>query len=229
VSNRSLALVLSLSGLLLPQAVLAAPLPGFVLTAQTDHFSFYTREREKVDAGRSEKYIVKIEQLLGQQVAAHTDYYRYHSPEEVAVATGRYAAGVTFPKNAQIHSTLEFHAHEIVHLVASQLGDPGSFFQEGLAVAVGNEGTWNGKDVNKLARPAKSLQMAAFVASFDRVDPEIGYPVAGSFVAFLIRTHGIAKVTELFRSCPAQAMPVAFQAAFGQSLDAAGVAWAASL
>ncbi|PYQ11887.1 MAG: hypothetical protein DMF80_20365 [Acidobacteria bacterium] len=219
-------------GLLAAMNLQAAPLPGFVLSAQTEHFSFYSRDHQKVDAQKTERYLAQIEQLLGQQVPGRAEYYRYATAQELAAGTGTYAAGLTFARSGQIHSTQEFHAHEIVHLVAGQMGNPGVFFQEGLAVAIGNEAKWQGKGVDQLARgAARSMPVSKFVARFDSLDSDTAYAVAGSFVNRLIKTHGIAKVAQFFRACGPSGtdVPAAFARTFGQSLDEAGAAWAASL
>jgi hypothetical protein len=203
-----------------------------VLKAQTSHFSFYARQDGKVDAERTERYLAQVQTLLGQSFSGRAEYYRYGTPQEVAASTGTYAAGVTFTRARQIHSTEEFHAHEIVHLVAGQLGDPGSFFQEGLAVAIGNEGRWHGKRVDELARQrARTVRLSALVARFDTLDTDVAYPLAGSFVASLIRAHGVAKVAEFFKACgPTGAdRDAAFARTFGTTLDEAGAAWTASL
>jgi hypothetical protein len=222
--------VLAVSGNLTAGSLNAGPLPGFALTAQTPHFAFYSRDHERVDAERSEVYLVKVERLLGQRVQGQAEYYRYSSPEELAASTGTYAAGVTYAGAGQIHSTEAFHAHEIVHLVAGQLGNPGAFFQEGLAVAIGNAGKWNGKDVDTLARAtAKGARLSALVTGFDRLDAQISYPAAGSFVSMLIQKQGIAKVAEFFRACDGRNTEQAFARAFGQTLDEAGAAWARGL
>jgi hypothetical protein len=112
------------------------------------------------------------------------------------------------------------------------MGNPGVFFQEGLAVALGNEAKWQGKDVDSLARKtAASVRVSTLVARFESLDADTGYAVAGSFVNHLIKTHGIAKVAEFFRACPASGAnaSAAFARTFGQSLDEAGAAWTASL
>ena len=211
-------------------SVQAGPLPGFALRAQTDHFSFYSRDAQKIDAQKSERYLSEIQSLLGQRVSGRAEYYRYATPQEIAAGTGTYAEGVTFARAGQIHSTQEFHAHEIVHLVAGQMGNPGAFFQEGLAVALGNGGRWHGKDVHKLAREtARHARLSALVAGFPRLDADTGYPVAGSFVATLIKQQGIAKVSEFFRACTGGDTAAAFARTFGHTLDEAGAAWAASL
>ena len=211
-------------------AIEAAPLPGFSLKAETARFSFYSRDNQKVDAAKSERYLTQVEKLLGHQVAGRAEYYRYANPQEIAAGTGTYAEGLTFAQTGQIHSTQEFHAHEIVHLVAGQMGNPGAFFQEGLAVAVGNEGRWQGKDVNSLAKAqAGTTPVSKLVAGFAGMDASTAYPVAGSFVSSLIKTHGMAKVSEFFRACSGKNTAAAFARTFGQTLDEAGAAWVASL
>ena len=208
----------------------AGSLPGFVLRAQTEHFSFYGRGQAKVDAEKSERYLAEVQRLLGQRVAGRAEYYRYETPQELAAGTGTYAEGVTFARAGQIHSTQDFHAHEIVHLVAGQMGNPGAFFQEGLAVALGNGGRWRGKDVHSVARPvARRAKLSVLVSTFARQDAETAYAVAGSFVSALIERHGIARVSEFFRACSGGNTADAFARAFGSSLDEAGEAWAASL
>jgi hypothetical protein len=210
----------------------APPLPGFTLRVETPRFAFYARGTQTVDARKSERFLSRIEALLGARVTGRAEYYRYGSPEELAQGTGTYASGVTFAATREIHSTHAFHAHEIVHLVASQLGDPGAFFHEGLAVVLGNDGKWNGKDVSDLARPlVRRASFRTLLAQFDSMDPQRGYPLAGSFVAYLVRTHGLDKVADFFRRCPPTGgdREAAFARVFGNSLDSAGASWIASL
>jgi hypothetical protein len=220
-------------GILASTGLNAAPLPGFALTAQTEHFSFYTRSKQAVDAQKTEQYVAKVEELLGQRLSGRADYYRYSSAEEIQFATGQYAAGLTFATSGpgQIHSMKAFHPHEIVHLVAEQLGNPGTFFHEGLAVAIGDEAKWGGKSVNAIAKDMvkAGTSVSALVAQFDRMDPQRAYPVAGSFVAFLIKTQGIAKTAQFFRACSGGNTATAFHHTFGLSMDEAGAGWVAAL
>jgi hypothetical protein len=220
-------------GILASTGLNAAPLPGFALTAQTEHFSFYTRSKQAVDAQKTEQYVAKVEELLGQRLSGRADYYRYSSAEEIQFATGQYAAGLTVATSGpgQIHSMKAFHPHEIVHLVAEQLGNPGTFFHEGLAVAIGDEAKWGGKSVNAIAKDMvkAGTSVSALVAQFDRMDPQRAYPVAGSFVAFLIKTQGIAKTAQFFRACSGGNTATAFHHTFGLSMDEAGAGWVATL
>jgi hypothetical protein len=222
-------------GILASTALYAAPLPGFALTAQTEHFSFYTRSKQAVEAQKTEQYVAKVEELLGERLCGRADYYRYGSAEEIQFATGQYAAGLTYATSGpgQIHSMKAFHPHEIVHLVAERLGKPGTFFHEGLAVAIGDEARWAGKSVNAIAKDlvkaGKLTSVSALVSQFDRMDPQSAYPVAGSFVAFLIKTQGIAKTAQFFRACSGSNTVTAFQHTFGLSMDEAGAGWVATL
>jgi len=207
----------------------AAPLPGFVLAGQTQHFSFYSRG-EKVDTEKVERRVAEFEKVLGQPLTHKANYYRYSTAQEIAAGTGYYAAGVTFAATGDVHSTEPCHDHELVHLIAGGFGgDPGAFFQEGLAVSVGNKGEWHGKSVDRLAR-ASRVDVATMVAGFDRFEANTAYAVAGSFVGYLVRTHGMAQVTAFFRACgPKVDTKVAFAQTFGATIDAVSANWRKSL
>jgi hypothetical protein len=228
-----LILAAALAAATLVTPAIAGPLPGFVLAAQTDRFAFYTQgQGAKVDAQRSEKFLGEVEQELGHHLTTRAEYYRYADASAVQAGTGQRATGVTYPGQAAIHTAEAFHAHEIVHLVAGTMGDPGVFFQEGLAVALGDKGKWNGRAVDKVLRDrkVKVTSMTTATRSFAALDTEVSYPLAGSFVSYLIKAHGLKQVADFFRSCKrADAAPAAFLATFGQSLDDAGKAWSATL
>jgi hypothetical protein len=209
---------------------LAAGLPGFTLAAQTPRFSFYTRGG-KVDAQKSERYLSQVEQKLGARFDGHAEYFRYDSVGDVAVSTGSYAEGVTFTGQRQIHSMHDFHAHEIVHLVAGQLGNPGVLFHEGLAVVMGNDAKWGGKDVDKISKQAlKGRRAVNVLAQFETLSSDVAYPLAGSFVRSLVAQHGMEKVADFFRACPRPAeRDAAFEKTFGVSYAQAVDQWAARL
>lgn len=210
-------------------AATAAPLAGFALVTETQHFSFYSRDKAHPDAEKTERYVRELEILLGQQVSGRVDYYRCGHAEEIASATGRLAAGVTSLAERRIYSIQDFHAHELVHLVAGQLGNAGSFFDEGLAVALSHEEPLKKASVEKAARASGTLSTLA--ANFDSMDQRTGYALAGSFVAHLLRTRGTAKVADFFRACGPRGgdREAAFLSVFGTTLDEAGRTWQASL
>src|SRR5260221_6570203 len=124
--------------------VWAQPPRGFQLAAQTPHFLFYSRNGERIDVHEVERALCKVQRLLEQKLPGGAEYYRYGTPQEIAANLGEYASGVTLGSLRQIHTVRrECPLHEIVHLVAAQLGDPGPFFQEGLAVALSGS-KWRG-------------------------------------------------------------------------------------
>jgi hypothetical protein len=210
--------------------VWAEPSRGFQLAARTPHFLFYTRNGEPIDVHEVERSLWKVQRLLGQELPGQAEYYRYGTPQEVAADLGEYATGVTLGSLRQIHTVhRECHLHEIVHLVAAQLGDPGPFFQEGLAVALSGP-SWRGQALTGVRPPAalRRQGISALAARFESLPPDVAYPVAGSFVAFLIKTHGVSRVAAFFRASGASGAPRddAFRATFGVGLDEAGAAWA---
>ena len=203
----------------------AASLPGFSLAARTPRVSYYSRG-QKVDVARVEESLTRIESSLGTRLAGQASYYRYASAQEIAAGTGHYADGVTFA--GQVHSTSAAHDHELVHLVAAQMGDPGRFFQEGLAVALGDDS----RGLRKTARKALAggQPLMRWVAGFDAQDTVAAYAVAGTFVRHLIDAHGMDKVRSFYRTARSEAgMGRAFAATFGQDLEPALATWRADL
>lgn len=201
-----------------------AALPGFTLAANTPRVSVYTRGAA-VNVAGIEASLTRIEGTLGTRLAGHASYYRYASAQEVAAGTGHYADGVTFA--GQVHSTRACHDHELVHLVAAQMGDPGRFFQEGLAVALGDDS----RGLRTTARKALAGRPAlAFVSGFDGQDQTAAYAVAGTFVRHLIDTQGMDKVRTFYRASRSESgMRSSFAATFGQELEPALAAWRADL
>lgn len=184
--------------------------------------------RTRVDLERTDAYLARIEALFGQPLSGRIEYYRYERPEDIAAQTGVYAIGLTRVGGSVVHSTLDYHPHELVHAVAGRLGDPGRFFHEGLAVAVGDEGRWGGRDVHELARArAGALTWQALRQVFERHDADTAYPLAGSFVKHLIETNGLPRLVAFFRACPAHGTRVdsAFRAAYARSLEGAFADW----
>jgi hypothetical protein len=221
----------SLIGLLGAASATASPLAGFALRAETRNFAFFSRGDARVDVRRPEAQLARVEAALGQRLSARIDYYMYDRAEDLVATTGRYAGGLTFPELGQVHSTSSSQDHEIVHVIAHQLGNPGPFFQEGLAVELGDHGRWRGQPVDRVARtivPGTTLE--TLIARFDANDPGEGYAVAGSFVSFLIKAHGITQVSHFFRACQGErTTAAAFAAIFGETLEVAGTKWARSL
>jgi hypothetical protein len=224
---------LALAGVLVSAHLQAAPLPGFTQVAQTQNFVFYSQEGQAVDAARTQRFYEETTRLLGSTPEGRSSYYRYQFPEQIAVATGQTVAGLTVPGTGEIHSSKAFHPHEIVHRVAAALGDPGAFFQEGLAVALGDHGRWNGVAVDTIAARlvARITNIRAVVDGFGRLDSDSSYPLAGSFVGFLLKTRGARSVALFFEACGREPgkRDQNFAQVFGVTLESATETWAAGL
>ena len=69
------------------------------------------------------------------------------------------------------------------------------------------------------------------VEDFSRLEPNTAYPVAGSFVGFLLRTYGARRVSDFFRDCrPAtQERDRRFRDVFGLTVDQAWATWSDTL
>jgi hypothetical protein len=205
---------------------------GFHLVAQTVNFSFYTRDGRKPDARRCQRFLTETAENLGAPVQGRSDYFLYRQPEEIAVSAGQRVVGFT-ERAGQIHSLNEFHAHEIVHRVTFLLGDPGRFFNEGIAVAMGDQGRWHGRPVDELARRILATRsFRTLLEHFETLEPEATYPAAGSFVGWLIRGHGgLPRFSQFLKACGKAGFPreIKFREVYGMGLDEAAEAWATSL
>ena len=209
----------------------AAPVEGFALMAESDHFTHFAREKAKTDVGRREQQVVRLEKLLDVKLGRRVEYYSYVRPEEIQAVTGHYVAGYFYPSLGQVHATPDAEAHEIVHLVAHELGDPGPFFQEGLAVTLGNRGRMGGWPIDRVARTLlHRLSPEALEARFGSLQSSWeAVAAAGSFVTWLNGRYGVSRVSAFFRACAQTGRPVAFEATFGLPLGQALRGWAGSL
>ena len=218
----------ALSGL--ATLAMAAPPSGFRLVAETPHFTHFARVGAKGGAGRREETLLHYERLLGTQVSGRIEWYGYERPEQIAATTGHYVAGYFERGSGRLHATPAAEKHEIVHAVAYELGDPGRFFHEGLAVTLGNNGRLGSYSADREAkRLLRSAAPGLLVSGRIQVEDWERDLVAASFVKWLIDQHGLPALVAFFRACGRAGSPVAFATSFGQTLDQASVEWAQSL
>lgn len=92
---------------------------------------------------------------------------------------------------------------------------------------LGDRGRFQGRSVDGLAKSqARRVSLVNLVATFDAQQPGEGYAIAGSFMKFMVETHGLPKVAEFFRASKGQRTSDAFQSVFALSLAEAGAQWA---
>ena len=146
----------------------------------------------------------------------------------------------------RLHTIWPTDNHEVVHVYAGAWGSPVALFGEGFAVAHQmNPATgdfvarWSGTPVHELARRFRaagqlpSIAVLADTNAFRAQDPNITYPVAGSFVRFLIDMEGIGQMRRLYGAMTSQAslsaVRTAFQQIYGFTLDEAERRWLSTL
>lgn len=207
---------------------------AFRRVAQTARASYFSHTGHGVDVERSEAFLGRLATVFGPAPAGvRVAYYRHPSSAAVREQTGIEALGVTDIEAGRIDSALPFHPHELVHAVAGRLGRAPVLFEEGLAVALTSGGRWGGRDLDGVARAAlaSGVRLEMFLDAFAEQDPEVGYPLAGSFVAYLLDTHGIDAFLAFLAEGGAgpTRCEIAFRRAFGRSVANASIGWRAAL
>jgi hypothetical protein len=137
--------------------------------------------------------------------------------------------------------------HETVHLYSSTIGRMTPLFNEGLAVAfqvdpVRGDMTprWNNRHVHDIAASLRAAGRLVPLASlltihgWRGVDSQVSYPVAGSFVRYLLDVQGgIGLVRQLFagstQTDPPALVRSKVEAAYGRTPDALEADWLAFL
>ena len=209
--------------LALAATVVPAEAGSLAMVASTARLDYFAEKGERVDVKRTERFLADLDKQFGTTPRTRARFVRHRNAEGIVLATGFNAVGVTLPRQAEVHSTLAYHPHELVHLVASSVGDPGVVFQEGLAVVLGDEGKVDGRHVKTLTGEEAARHTYQSVADRFRLGgagPD-QYRVAGAFVLYLEAQAGRDTVLRFFADCPrASAAPAAFSRAFGGTIEA---------
>ncbi|MCX7783791.1 MAG: hypothetical protein N2318_09145 [Meiothermus sp.] len=204
-----------------------------------------------------EKVYTLLDAIWNKSFSSRIDYLRLSTCEEMACVTGQPVKGIAIPSTSSIYSIYPCHVHELVHLftLPTDFWHVDSFWVEGIAMyytwpylireisqstciyeaAVASyEGYsvhyWAQKYLRENSLPSIALLINGN-AWFDRLDEVHSYPVAGSFVAFLLdglptTPQQFKQFLELAASARTQAeLLAAFQQVFGLSLGTAEVRW----
>jgi hypothetical protein len=227
----TLLLAISLAG---PASAAAGPAPQFELQARTPHVSYFSRGGARVDVTRSEAFLEHLSRVFGEAPEGwRLEYYYHGSAQSIPTSAGAHATGLTDLTARRIDSVRVFHPHELVHAVAGRIGRCPVFFAEGIAVALTSDGRWGERTIDDVARDAlaSGARLEPFLSAFEQQDPRLAYPVAGSFVAFLLDNYGIDAFVVFLRACgpSPRRHETAFRRAFGRSVASAAIAWEAAL
>jgi hypothetical protein len=146
----------------------------------------------------------------------------------------------------EVHTIFGRDNHETVHVLVNLVwGRAPALFGEGIAVAFQSDPVagdtvprWNTRPVDDIARDAWAAGTVPALDDLILNDPfrsyaeGLTYPLAGSFVHYLLESGGVAPLRAFFEAFgrgDAGTVRDHFRAAYGQELDAAWDAWRSEL
>jgi hypothetical protein len=215
-------------------------------SVSTTHYDFHFAAGDGVDAARQEAFHDWVLPELGVSVTQRLQYFKYRDRAHMQRVTSRLTNGWADPPAFAAHSIWPWDAHEALHIYTELLGRPSDLFNEGIAVALSYDplggrfvALWNSTPIHEVTRnllrgnALPSLRTIAETEAFRRVSDQVSYPVAGSFMSFLLDRRGMPATRSFFqistRGDPLPAIEANFLTSFGVSLDEAETGWHASL
>ncbi len=223
----------------------AAALTAFTLVAHTDRGDYWSLDgKNKPDVVCIERTLSKFEREMGSHVP-RIAYYRVNTPAQVARFAVDYAQGVyntprgierylytdeQHPVQPRITATGNCSVHEIAHAATFALGDPGLFWDEGLATTLSGTPYFNGGHQKYLARRNKLTLAQAkdgFRGDIPNADMRLRwYEFAAAFVQHIGQRYGVQKRNAFFARTPdGNAAPSAFLEIYGMTEEQAWNEW----
>lgn len=205
---------------------------------------------EPPDSAYEERHLAWVVAELGVRPTRRFEYFKYRDVDQLRKITG-HTQGTGFAEegNYRFHTIWPKDNHEYVHaLILAEVGTPPALFNEGLAVAhhgssisgpFDGDPLWNGEPVRKRVRAIRDAHQLPTLDAllpnldFQKVDGNVSYPVAGSFVRRLIDESGPEPLLSLIARCPRDASATTirtrFQEAYGEEIETAWARWLAWL
>jgi hypothetical protein len=223
--------------------------PPLTQVVTTAHFEFRYSDGDAIDTAWQEAFHDWAIRELQVTITRRIVYHKYLSPMHMLAlhyGPGNVNAWAD-PDLFTVHTIWPTDSHETIHLYSSTIGRMTSLFNEGLAVAfqvdpVRGDMTprWNNRHVHDIAASLRAsgrlvpLARILTIEEWRAIDSQVSYPEAGSFVRYLLDTHGgIAPLWQLFNGSTQTDSPTLvrskFEAAYGRSLDALEADWHAFL
>lgn len=227
--------------------------PSEVLSRQSTSANFvyhWGPDDQAPDSVYQERHLEWVRTTLGVVPTQRFQYFKYRDVQQLRALTG-HADGTGFAErgNYRFHTVWPQDNHEYVHaLIGAEVGTPPALFNEGIAVAhhgasfsgsFDGDPLWNGAPARAQVRAARDagalppLDALLENLDFQRVDSDVGYPAAGSFVRYLIDTRGPVPLLSFIARCPREANAAAvrtlFHEAYGEAIDDAWARWLAWL
>ncbi len=216
------------------------------VTVTTPHYVFRHADGDGVQSERQERYHEWAVNRLGLTLERPITYFKYRDRAHMQSVTGRVTNGWADPATYAIHSIWPWDNHEVVHVMTALVGRPTDFFNEGIAVAMQMdpqggrmEAFWSSRAMHEWAHTFRlngelpRLADMVETSAFRRLDDVKSYPMAGSFVGFVIDDRGMDRMKSFFRAGSREASRAEierqFSAAFGLTLPDAEARWHAYL
>ena len=215
---------------------------GLPVETTTAHYVFHHADGDRIEAERQETYHAWVVERLGISLDRRIAYYKYRDRSHMHSVTGKVTNGWADPPQFAIHSIWPWDNHEVVHVMTALVGRPTDFFNEGIAVALSVdpqngrwESMWQSQTSHAWCRSFRRdgelprLSDIVETDAFRQLADTKSYPVAGSFMAFVIETSGMDRVKQFFRSGSRDARRAEverqFEAACGLTLQQAETRW----
>jgi hypothetical protein len=218
----------------------------------SEHFEFHFAGGDTIrpdEAAINDRAYEIIRDALETDFSRRIEFNKFFDADHIERLTGVRTQG-GFVIGGRIFLIRALDPHEIVHVIAhEELGRPSDFFDEGLAVNFGGLRVVDGEvtlfpsalrnfDVDREAltvfagdRFAGSIRQILTSADFQRLPFEVTYPLAGSFVKFLLRSRGVPALKTFFASSSRLDSQAAIEErltlAFGVPLDDLEAEWRA--
>ena len=221
--------------------------PPLSQSVETPSYLFQYSQGDRVDAAWQESFHAWAIQALQVSVPRRITYNKYMSRDHMGELTGTYTTNAFADRSAfAIHTMWPVDNHEIIHLFGSTFGDPVALWSEGMAVAFTVNAPagefvaqWNGTPVHLRARQLQQAGRLVPIADlletrgFRRVDSEVTYPQAGSFVRYLLDTYGLGPWKQLYGkggpNDPASDLRAHFESVYGRTVEGVEADWRAMI
>lgn len=224
-----------------------ARIPPFEVVS-TEHFVFYVlpdspakRDIETIQS-RREQCMKEICAFLGVSLDEPINFFLFPDAPSKRWCMLHQGDGLAFDTTiAEIYSedTHVDPAHELTHIVASQIGHPPALLNEGLAVYMQAGHKWNDENVDvtagELLREGKLAPLTELIKRTEigsrPDDGEVAYPQSASFVKFLIDRYGRGQFLKLYGNLNTSAEDNVsrFRNVMGVELESAEQEWREAL
>lgn len=200
-----------------------------------------------VDTLWQERWHAWLLQELALEAGWKIEYRKYRDAAHLKRVTGHDPTGFAETAQHRFHTTQRLDNHEATHVLWVELvGRTPTFFNEGVAVAYHGDpirdrfdrSVWNGEDIHVVAgRFVADGDVPSLDALLDTNDfwdhaQNTTYPVAGSFVRWLVDQRGIEAFKSFARdvgggTADPSTVRTRFREAYGEELGARWADWEA--